>query len=119
MYVFSGCTSLKEVVMMHKIGTMGDYAFSNCRSLTSADITGLHTAGTGVFNNCTALKEVKTAFFTDMGDRMFANCRGLEEIVVNTSNVSDNAFSGCTLLKKVTFGGTLEAGRSLDRKSVV
>lgn len=114
MYVFSGCTSLKEVVMMHKIGTMGDYAFSNCRSLTSADITGLHTAGTGVFNNCTALKEVKTAFFTDMGDRMFANCRGLEEIVVNTSNVSDNAFSGCTLLKKVTFGGTLEAGRSLE-----
>lgn len=108
-YCFAGCTNLKEVREMPKIGTMNSYAFYGCTSLANVDLSGLHMSGSNVFANCTSLKNVTTAKFTAIGDGMFSGCSSLSEIVLNTPKIGASAFAGgyggsaCTGLTRVTF----------------
>ena len=108
-YCFVGCTSLKEIREMTKIGTMNSYAFYGCTALERVDLSGLHMSGSYVFANCTNLKEVTTAKFTAIGESMFSGCTSLTEILLNTPKIGANAFAGgfggsaCTNLTKVTF----------------
>jgi hypothetical protein len=102
-YVFTGCTSLKEVKNMSCIGTMGRATFAGCTSLKSADLTGLHTAGVGVFAGCTSLDSVTTDYYTALGTSMFEGCTSLKEVTIKTPTIGSSAFAGCTSLEKVTF----------------
>ncbi len=103
-YVFQDCTSLSNVIKMEAIGKMDDRAFANCTSLTSANLTGLHTSGSEVFAGCTGLSNVTTSKYTVIGNGMFTGCTGLTEVTLNCSKISDRAFSSCGNLNKVTFG---------------
>ena len=105
--VFSGCTGLKEVVDMTKIGTMHSNTFSGCTSLESVDITKLHIADSGIFAGCTSLTEIKTSDETVIGSGMFSGCTALESVEIKCAAIGDSAFRGCTKLKTVTlsYGG--------------
>lgn len=101
---FKGCTSLKEVRCMDKIGTMYTSAFEGCTSLKEADITGLHYVGDSVFKGCTSLNSVKTKYYSAIGDYMFAGCTALVSVTINAPVVGAHAFEGCTALQTVSFG---------------
>lgn len=62
--------------------SIGSYAFENCQSLVSVDMT----------NN---------AYNLFLGDKVFAGCTSLEEVYVNeeVSNVGDLIFKGCENIK--------------------
>ncbi|MGN0818422.1 MAG: leucine-rich repeat protein, partial [Candidatus Coproplasma sp.] len=102
-YAFRNCTSLTEVINMQTIGTMNEGAFYNCKSLRSADITGLHMSGDSVFANCTSLAEVKTEYYTSLGNKMFYGCTSLGSVTIKTPAVGSYAFYGCNGLKEVEF----------------
>lgn len=111
---FSGCTSLKEIRRMDKIGTAYDHAFAGCTSLTSLDISGLQVCGTGTFAGCTGVTEIKTGWATQLGDYVFSGCTGLTELTLHTPRIGSYAFDGCSNLRSVTLqpleGKTLTAG---------
>jgi hypothetical protein len=104
--VFDGCTSLKEIIRMDKIGTAGDKAFAGT-ALEEADLSGLHTVGEAVFQDCVNLKTITTAKYTAIGKNMFKGCTALGKdgaITVSTANIGEGAFTGCTSLTAVNFG---------------
>ena len=132
---FKGCTSLKRFGTVSasgkdgltNAGTIHDMAFAGCTSLESADISGLHVAGSYVFTGCTALRSVTTGRYTAIGGGMFSSCKaqyyqfnqstggtdvitesfaactGLKQITLRTPNIGEGAFSGCSQLSSVTF----------------
>ena len=83
---FSGCTSLKEIVIPDSVTTIGSSAFEGCTSLSKVKLS----------NNLTIIEE-----------RTFYDCTSLAEIVIPDSvteirsNLDLGAFSGCTSLSKV------------------
>ena len=57
-YAFSGAYKLKSI-NLHKIETIGEYAFEECEGLTQVTFTeGLRTIGEGAFSNCTNLQAI-------------------------------------------------------------
>ena len=58
-YAFSGCKSLTSVTIPDSVTAIGDWAFGGCDSLTSVTIPdNVTTIGTGAFDRCSALDEV-------------------------------------------------------------
>ena len=57
--VFSGCTSLTEIVIPDSVTSIGVFAFSGCTSLSKVDLPKkLTTIEAGTFRDCTSLKEI-------------------------------------------------------------
>ena len=55
-YAFSGCKNLTSVVIPNSVTTIGDYAFSGCSSLTSVVIpNSVTTIGSSAFFGCNKL----------------------------------------------------------------
>ena len=73
---FSGCRSLSEIVIPSSVTSIGDSAFSGCRSLS---------------------KIVIPSSVTSIGDWAFSGCRSLSEIVISSSVtiIGDSAFYNC------------------------
>ena len=59
---FSGCRSLTELVFGKHVTTLEDYSFANCTSLTAVHITaGITSIGEDVFANCDNLSRFEVA----------------------------------------------------------
>ena len=136
--IFNGCSSLKtvnfaegttyihggmfagsgltEIDLPDTVATVGDYAFSNCRSLNSF-ITGssLQSIGENTLANCTSLKDLE---FLDqlasIGEGAFYGCTGFTELDLpeTLSEIGTEAFGNCTSLKKVILPVTVMDGSS-------
>ena len=106
-HAFDGCVKLKTIENQQRLTTVSDYAFANCTSLQSIDISGLRVGGDGIFMNCTSLSEVTTSSLTYIGKNMFAGCTSLESFELNARSVPDSAFRGCTSLASITFNENL------------
>ena len=87
-YAFAG-TKISTITMPQTIESIGDYAFSECSSLSSIDISG----------------SVKT-----IGDYAFYKCTSVKDVVIPNSvrTIGERAFSGIDL-KSVTFNEGLES----------
>ncbi len=108
---FADCTALSEIVDMRSVGTAYHYAFANCTSLRSVDLTGLHVAGFGVFNGCTGLTSIETDRFTAIGEYMFYGCTGLvNTVVLRTAKIATGAFYGLEYLSGVRFASPSDGG---------
>lgn len=83
---FSGCTSLKDLVLPSLISSIGANAFSGCTSLTEMEFPVGTKRDMGIFANCTSLASIHFP-------------SGLDEI-------PQNMFYGCTALADVYFDGT-------------
>ena len=109
---FYNCTNLEEVTFAEgsQLETIGDAAFSGCKSLSSIKIpASVSSIGDSAFQNCTNLKEVTFAEGSQLktiGDWAFAWCENLSsiEIPASVTSIGRYAFHSCSGLKMVTFG---------------
>ena len=101
---FSGCTSLKEVVLPDSIVELGNTAFKNCVSLENIDLSGIREIGNNTFEGCTSLASVDLSSVNTIGNYAFKGCTALTEVNIPLSvgYIKTGAFKGCTALTSVT-----------------
>ena len=105
---------IQTAIMPAGMTTVGNYAFQNCSSLTSANIpNSLTTIGTYAFSGCSSLASITIPeLITSMGSYAFQNCTGLLTVIFNAKNcasMSSNTFQGCTNLTTVNIGDEVTA----------
>ncbi len=98
-------SSLKEVIIT-KAGSIGDYAFDNCDSLTSVTIgDGVTSIGYAAFYDCNSLTSVTIGDgVTSIGSSAFSSCDSLTSITIGNgvTNIGSYAFSYCDSLISIT-----------------
>lgn len=110
-----GCTHLKKVCIKEGVTIIGSQAFRGCTSLESITIPeSVENIGNGVFIDCVNLSKIvvkegnKIYDSRDncnaiiMNDMLIAGCKNTI-IPQGITYISDNAFSGCSLLTHITF----------------
>ena len=125
---FSNCGAL-EIINLENIVEIGGYAFYNCESMTTLDLSAktlkieeyafyncgltvvnipedsnLEFIGEAAFRGCTALEEIyldKAKSLVTIGKSAFEYCEGLTDLTLPSSleELGDWAFSGCDNLK--------------------
>ncbi len=89
-------SSLREIVMHAPMITIGNNAFSNCKSLKSVHLPEtLYYLGIGAFRDCTALEEIEIPDGCATIDRMaFSGCTGLRHVSLPYSllTIGEGAF---------------------------
>ena len=104
-YAFSDCRSLSSIFIPASVTSIGYRAFSSCRSLSEIVIPSSVTSiGDSAFLCCDSLSEIVIpSSVTSIGDSAFYGCRSLSEIVIPSSvtSISNCAFSGCRSLSKI------------------
>ncbi len=105
-YAFSGCRSLTSVTISNSVTTIGYSAFRECNSLTSVTIpNSVTTIGAGAFSHCSSLTSVTIPnSVTTIGDNAFSYCKSLTSVTIPNSvtTIGDGAFSDCSSLISVT-----------------
>lgn len=105
---FTGCTKLESVTIAERssLTTVGNYAFSNCRSLKDFRIpNSVTTLGQYVFQNCTALESIVVPdSVTSMGNGVFYRCSGLTSLTLpgSITKIANELFAGCSSLTGIT-----------------
>ena len=100
--------SVTEVMAGDLSGIMkiGNYAFEDCRRLTSVTIPDSVTSiGTSAFYNCSSLTSVTIPdSVTSIGYTVFYGCAGLTSIMIpdGVTIINGGAFSGCSSLTSIT-----------------
>ena len=102
---FSYCRSLSEIVIPSSVASIGKGAFSWCRSLSEIVIPSSVTSiGDSAFSGCLSLSEIVIpSSVTSIGDSAFSGCDSLSEIVIPSSVtiIGDRAFYGCDSLSEI------------------
>lgn len=106
-YLFTGCTSLEEVVF-DPSGTLASvpaYTFANAPALKTVTLPAtVKTINNYTFKDCAALTTVNGLDnVTSVGTYAFQNCTSLESIVwpADAKTIPNYAFLGCSSLKNV------------------
>ncbi len=110
-YAFKDCRSLTSVTIPNSVTSIGDYAFDDCRSLTSVTIPNSVTSiGDYAFSDCGGLTSVTIPnSVTSIGVGTFSNCANLMEISVKDHNPVYHSAGNCII---ETDSGRLIAGCS-------
>ena len=102
--LFSGCFSLKEIVLPNSIKSIGDSAFVGTAIEKIVLPKSLEILGEAAFYTCTKLnKIVFNNRIKNIGDYAFNYCYSLEEIHIPSSITKIGAccFEGCSKLKRI------------------
>lgn len=105
-WAFSYCRALTSITIPNSVTTIGDNAFESCSSLTSITIpNSVTTIEDYAFSYCRALTSVIISnSVTTIGERTFANCYSLTSVTIPSSvtRIEDGAFSDCGNVKQIT-----------------
>ena len=108
---FSSCRSLSKIVISSSVTSIGDRAFSSCRSLSEIVISSSVTSiGDLAFSFCDSLSEIVIpSSVTSIGDFAFSDCRSLSKIVIPSSvtSIGDYAFLGCRSLSEIVISSSI------------
>ncbi len=110
---FSNCTQLTEIKLNEGIISVYDYAFYNCNQIKEISLPSVLELGKGAFENCKALEKFTiNDHLTKLPNYCFKNCSSLSSInseeagsfiIPDTiTSIGEAAFSGCTLMTKIT-----------------
>lgn len=110
---FFSYSNISSITLPEGLLTIGDYAFANCKALTSVifpstltNHNGVAAIGVGAFYGCDALTSVDLSSTNvgTIGNYAFAECTTLANITFPTSLVSvgDYAFAASTTLTAIT-----------------
>lgn len=110
-YAFSACRNLTSVSLPSTLTSIGQYAFYNCSNLTSITITdGVSLIGNYAFGDCSGLTSVTIlANLTSLGSYCFNHCALLASVTLpNTlTELSNGLFSYCSNLTSITLPNTV------------
>ena len=105
-YAFSDCRSLTSVTIPDSVTLIGGAAFYECTSLTSVTIPDSVTnIGADAFSHCTSLTSVTIPdSVTSIGHDAFFLCRSLISVTIpdSVTSISSYTFGSCTSLTSVT-----------------
>ena len=100
---FAYCSDITSVTIPSSVTSIGDRAFYNCTSLTSALTipSSVTSIGKEAFKGCTGLTSV--TINSIIGRQMFADCSGLTSVTIGNSvtTIGDYAFNNCSGLTSV------------------
>ena len=117
-YAFSNCSSLSSIVIPDSVTSIGNYAFSNCSSLSSVVIPDSVTSiGDSAFYSCSNLTFVVIGdSVTTIDDCAFSGCSSLTYVVIpdSVTYIGDCAFSGCSNLTNITVNEGNKYYKSID-----
>ncbi len=116
-YAFSDCSSLTSVTIPDSVTTIGRYAFYDCYSLTSVTIPdSVTTIGDNAFYWCSSLTSVTIPdSVTTIGDYAFDGCSSLTSVTIpdSVTEIGDFVFAGCRNLREFNGKYASEDGRCL------
>ena len=105
---------IKKIIICDGVTSIGNFAFSECESLTTIKIPdGVTFIGEGAFSDCESLTTIKIPdSVTFIGDWAFSWCYGLTEIKIpdSVTSIGKHAFNRCESLKKIHY----PAGRGFE-----
>ena len=103
--------NIKSYVIPSSVTSIGDRAFSSCRSLSEIVISSSVTSiGDLAFSDCDSLSEIVIpSSVTSIGDLAFSDCRSLSKIVIPSSvtSIGDYAFLGCRSLSEIVISSSI------------
>ena len=103
---FSWCKSLQSITIPNSVTKIGDGSFSFCESLQSVTIPNSVTKiGDEALCGCTSLQSITIPnSVTSIGDKAFSSCESLQSITIPNSvtSIGNRAFSWCKSLQSVT-----------------
>ena len=95
-----------ELIIPNSVTSLGDYAFYNCKGLTSATIGNSVTRiGDSAFSNCSSLISVTIGdSVTSIGNHAFSGCSNLTSIVIpdSVTSIESYAFAFCSSLTSIS-----------------
>ncbi|MBQ0021968.1 MAG: leucine-rich repeat domain-containing protein [Prevotellaceae bacterium] len=104
-YAFSDCSSLTSIVIPESVTSIGDEAFDRCSSLTSVNIpSSVKSIGAYTFGHCSSLSSIAIPeSVTSIGQYAFYDCSSLTSIVIpeSVTSIGNNAFEGCSGLSSI------------------
>jgi len=109
---FDGCELLREVDIPGFNGTVGDYAFSDCLSLTSfSGIRGMTSIGRRAFHRCSNLRGsfILPHFNGDIGEYAFYECENVDSFSVygSVGTIGNSAFAECSQMTSFSVYGSV------------
>lgn len=105
-YAFRGCSSITSVSGGAAVKSIGSYAFRSCSSLVSFPFGSVGTIGNGAFSYCRSLDSVSfTTSLTEIRASAFIGCQSLESVSLPSSMtvLGASAFADCTSLLSVEY----------------
>ena len=109
--------NVSSVTIGNQVTSIGDFAFSDCKSLSDVTIGNQVTSiGDFAFSDCKSLSDVTIGnHVTSIGECAFYNCKSLDEVIIPSSvrSIGNRAFDSCELLKKISIeNGVTSIGSS-------